>query len=572
MARRLGTILVEMGYLDEDGLWKILEEQKKGGDELIGKTAVRLGLVNEDQVLKALGEQLGMKVIKLADLAIPAEMTDVVNETMAQSFKVVPLSVGKKDKSITVAMLEPQNPSTLQDMRTFLGVEVKGVIAPEKDVLAAMERLYAGKQESIQSVVEEIVKDKGLQAFAGRNENTIDLEAIEEMAEAAPVRKLLNMVLLLAIKDKASDIHFEPFEEEYKMRYRVDGVLYELVPPPRHLAPAISSRIKVMSNLDIAERRLPQDGRIQLGIGGNSVDIRVSTLPTLFGESVVLRILDRTVVNLDLNKIGMPENVLIPWKQVIYRPNGVILVTGPTSSGKTTTLYATLNLLNEITEKIITTEEPVEYEIEGLVQIPVNPDIGVTFALCLRAILRQDPDKILVGETRDLETAEIAIQAALTGHIVFTTLHTNDAPSAVTRLRDMGVPTFLITATVEAVLAQRLVRKLCQFCKTEFTPTQEVSMELGMTHEEAQQKKFYYGRGCDKCNNTGYKGRQGIFELIIMTDKLREMVISESSLDEFREACRKNGMQTLRESGMQAIHEGRTSIEEVIRETMLDDA
>jgi type IV pilus assembly protein PilB len=572
MARRLGTILVDMGYLDEDGLWQVLEEQKKSGGELIGRVAVRLGRVNEDQVLKALGEQLGMKVIKLADLSVPAEVTDLVNESMAQAFKVVAVAQGKKDKSITVAMAEPQNPATLDSLRSFLGVEVKGVIAPEKDVLAKIEQVYAGKAESIQSVVDEIVKDKGLAAFANRNENTIDLEAIEEMAEAAPVRKLLNMVLLLAIKDKASDIHFEPFEDEYKMRYRVDGVLYELVPPPRHLAPAIASRIKVMSNLDIAERRLPQDGRIQLGIGGNQVDIRVSTLPTLFGESVVLRILDRTVVNLDLNKIGMPENVLSVWKQVIYRPNGVILVTGPTSSGKTTTLYATLNMLNEITEKIITTEEPVEYEIEGLIQIPVNPDIGVTFATCLRAILRQDPDKILVGETRDLETAEIAIQASLTGHIVFTTLHTNDAPSAVTRLRDMGVPTFLITATVEAVLAQRLVRKLCQFCKTEFTPTPEVAMELGMTHEEAQKKTFFYGRGCDKCNNTGYKGRQGIFELIVMTDKLREMVVAEASLDEFREACRKSGMQTLRESGMQAIHEGRTSIEEVIRETMLDDA
>ncbi len=573
MARRLGTILVEMGYLSEDDLWKVIEEQKNtGGTELIGKVAVRLGLVNDDQVMKALGDQLGMKVVKLADMAIPAEVIELVNETMAQAFKVVPLAVAKKDKSVTVAMAEPQNPATLDSLRSFLGVEVKGVIAPERDVLAKIEQLYAGKQESIQSVVEEIVKDKGLAAFAHRNENTIDLEAIEEMAEAAPVRKLLNMVLLLAIKDKASDIHFEPFEEEYKMRYRVDGVLYELVPPPRHLAPAISSRIKVMSNLDIAERRLPQDGRIQLNIGGNTVDIRVSTLPTLFGESVVLRILDRTVVNLDLNKIGMPEDILSRWKEVIYKPNGVILVTGPTSSGKTTTLYATLNLLNEISEKIITTEEPVEYEIEGLIQIPVNPEIGVTFASCLRAILRQDPDKILVGETRDLETAEIAIQASLTGHIVFTTLHTNDAPSAVTRLRDMGVPTFLITATVEAVLAQRLVRKICQNCKTEFTPSAEVAMELGMTHEQAQQKKFFYGRGCEKCNNTGYKGRMGIFELIVMNDKLREMVVAEASLDEFRESCRKFGMKTLRESGLEGIHSGLTSIEEIVRETMLDDA
>ncbi len=571
MARRLGTIMVDMGYLDEETLWKILEEQKRTGTELLGKTAVRMGLVKEDQVLKALGEQLGMKVVKLADVTIPAEMTDLVNESMATAYKIVPISQNKKDKSITVAMAEPQNPSTLDSLRMFLSTEVKGAIASESDVMAAIERLYAGHHESIQDVVKQIESDKGLAKLAGRNENTIDLEAIEEMAEAAPVRKLLNMVLLLAIKDKASDIHFEPFEEEYKMRYRVDGILYELVPPPRHLAPAISSRIKVMSNLDIAERRLPQDGRIQLALGGNEVDIRVSTLPTMFGESVVLRILDRTVVQLDLKLLGMPDDTLKTWHDIIEKPNGIILVTGPTSSGKTTTLYATLNHLNRIEDKIITTEEPVEYDIEGLIQIPVNPDIGVTFASCLRSILRQDPDKILVGETRDLETAEISIQASLTGHIVFTTLHTNDAPSAVTRLRDMGVPTFLITATVEAVLAQRLVRRLCQFCKTEFTPTPEVCMELGMTPEQATTKKFFYGKGCDKCNNTGYKGRQGIYELLVMNDTLREMIISEASLDDFRNACRKFGMKTLREVGMEYIHNGKSSIEEVLRETMLDD-
>jgi type IV pilus assembly protein PilB len=384
------------------------------------------------------------------------------------------------------------------------------------------------------------------------------------------VRKLLNMVLLLAIKDKASDIHFEPFEEEYKMRYRVDGILYELVPPPRHLAPAISSRIKVMSNLDIAERRLPQDGKIQLALGGNSVDIRVSTLPTMFGESVVLRILDRSVVQLDLRKLGMPEDTLARWMEVIMKPNGIILVTGPTSSGKTTTLYATLNELNKIEDKIITTEEPVEYEIEGLIQVPINPEIGVTFANCLRSILRQDPDKILVGETRDLETAEISIQASLTGHIVFTTLHTNDAPSAVTRLRDMGLPTFLITATVEAMLAQRLVRKICNNCRTEFSPSQEVIMELGLTAEQAAAQKWFYGKGCDKCNNTGYKGRMGIYELAVMNEDLREMIVAEVSLDEFRNACRKFGMRTLREAGLLSIHLGQTSVEEVLRETMTE--
>ena len=571
MARRLGTIMIDMGYLDEETLWKVLEEQKRSASELLGKVAVRMNLVKEDQVLKALGEQLGMKVVKLADVTIPAELTELVNESMATAYKIVPISQNKKDKSLTVAMAEPQNPSTLDSLKMFLSTEVKGAISTEADVMSAIERLYAGHHESIQDVVKQIEQDKGLSSLAGRNENTIDLEAIEEMAEAAPVRKLLNMVLLLAIKDKASDIHFEPFEEEYKMRYRVDGVLYELVPPPRHLAPAISSRIKVMSNLDIAERRLPQDGRIQLALGGNEVDIRVSTLPTMFGESVVLRILDRTVVQLDLKKLGMPDDLLKTWYEMIEKPNGILLVTGPTSSGKTTTLYATLNHLNRIEDKIITTEEPVEYDIEGLIQIPINPDIGVTFASCLRSILRQDPDKILVGETRDLETAEISIQASLTGHIVFTTLHTNDAPSAITRLRDMGLPTFLITATVEAVLAQRLVRKICANCRTEFTPAQEVLMELGLTPELAAGKKFFYGKGCEHCNNTGYKGRMGIYELLVMNDTLREMVVAEASLDEFRNAGRKFGMRTLREVGMNAIHNGQTSIDEILRETMLDD-
>ena len=570
MARRIGTIMVDMGYLDEDSLWKILEEQKRSSTELLGKVAVRMGLAKEDQVLRALGEQLGMKVIKLNDITIPAEMTELVGESMATAYKVVPISQNKKDKSVTVVMAEPQNPSTIDSLRLFLGVDVKGAVASEADVMAAIERLYARHHESIQDVVKQIEQDKGLAQLANRNPNTIDLEAIEEMAEAAPVRKLLNMVLLLAIKDKASDIHFEPFEEEYKMRYRVDGILYELVPPPRHLAPAIASRIKVMANLDIAERRLPQDGKIQLALGGNSVDIRVSTLPTMFGESVVLRILDRSVVHLDLRMLGMPEDTLAKWMEVIMKPNGIILVTGPTSSGKTTTLYATLNELNKIEDKIITTEEPVEYEVEGLIQVPINPDIGVTFASCLRSILRQDPDKILVGETRDLETAEISIQASLTGHIVFTTLHTNDAPSAVTRLRDMGLPTFLITATVEAVLAQRLVRKICNFCRTEFTPNQEVIMELGLTAEQAAAQKWFYGKGCEKCNNTGYKGRMGIYELAIMNDNLREMVVAEVSLDEFRNACRKYGMRTLRESGLQAIHLGQTTIEEVVRETMTE--
>ena len=571
MARRIGTILQDMGYLDEEATWRILEEQSQGGGvEQFGKIAMRLGLISEDQLLRALGEQLDMKVVSLADITIPAELCQLINQQMAEMFKIIPLSQNKKDKSVTIAMARPEDPAALDSVRSFLGAEVRAVIATEADVNNTIQRLYVGQQESIIDVIKQIETDKALQQFQNRNENTIDLEAIEEMADAAPVRKLVNLVLLTAIRDKASDIHFEPFETEYKMRLRVDGVLFELTAPPRHLGAAISSRIKVMANLDIAERRIPQDGRIELALGGNQIDIRVSTLPTLFGESVVLRILDKTVVNLDLEKIGMPEDTLALWRGLILKPNGIILVTGPTSSGKTTTLYATLNELNSIEDKIITTEEPVEYDIDGLVQCPINHDIGVTFGACLRAILRQDPDIILVGETRDLETAEISIQASLTGHTVFTTLHTNDAPSAVTRLRDMGLPTFLITATVEGVLAQRLVRRICPNCKEQYMPPEEKLNELGLTTATAAGLAFFRGKGCESCKNTGYKGRMGIYELLIMTDELREMIVKEASLDEYRAACRRSGMRTLRETGMLNVHEGKTTIDEIIRETVLD--
>jgi type IV pilus assembly protein PilB len=391
------------------------------------------------------------------------------------------------------------------------------------------------------------------------------------MAEAAPVRKLINMVFLLGIRDKASDIHFEPFEDEYKIRMRADGVLYEMVPPPRHLATAISSRIKVMANLDIAERRMPQDGRIELNVGGNQVDLRVSVLPTMFGESVVVRVLDRTVVSLDLNKIGMDPRMLEEFRGLIAKPNGIVLVTGPTGAGKTTTLYSALNELNVITDKIITTEDPVEYDIDGIVQCPINHEIGLTFASALRAILRQDPDKILVGEIRDLETAQIAVQAALTGHIVFSTLHTNDAPSTITRLRDMGLEPFLITATVEAVLAQRLVRRICVDCRTEFEPSPDMLMELNLTPADVRGKKFYYGRGCDRCNNTGHKGRMGLYELLVVNDDIRDLISQGVSVDELTTACRKSGMVTLRDSGLRAIFDGSTTIEEVVRETVVDD-
>ncbi len=500
--RRLGQILVDLGYLTEDQLWDVLEEQKQSPGEIIGQVAIRMGLVTEVQVTEALAEQWGMPVVNLSETTIPPNVLEIVPQTMADIYKIMPVSL--KNNVLTVAMADPQNVAALDDLRNFLGYDVRGAVSNLHDVEQAIARYYADKEDSIEQVIDQL-KEAGLDKESN-SDLAFDLASDEEIASAAPVRKLLNMVLLLAIKDQASDIHFEPFEDEFKIRVRADGVLYEMVPPPRHLANAITTRIKVMAELDIAERRLPQDGRIELNVGGNSVDLRVSVLPTMFGESVVMRVLDRTVVQLDLNKIGMDATILRRFRQIIRNPNGIILVTGPTGSGKTTTLYSALNELNEISTKIITTEDPIEYEIDGLIQIPVNPDIEVTFANVLRAILRHDPDIILVGEIRDYETAEIAIQSALTGHLVFSTLHTNDAPTAITRLRDMGVQPFLITATLEAILAQRLVRKICTECRTEFEPSDELLMELQLPIEQARQYSFYYGKGCPRCNNSGYKG------------------------------------------------------------------
>jgi type IV pilus assembly protein PilB len=396
------------------------------------------------------------------------------------------------------------------------------------------------------------------------------LASIEALSESAPVRKLLNMVFLLGIKDHASDLHFEPFEDEFKIRIKADGTLYEMVPPPRHLASAITTRIKVMANLDIAERRLPQDGRIRLTVGGHPVDLRVSVLPTLFGESVVCRILDKSVISLDLENVGMDAMLLRDFRKILERPNGIVLVTGPTGSGKTTTLYAALSELNTITDKLMTTEDPVEYDIDGIIQMPIDAEIGNTFAQCLRSILRQDPDIILVGEIRDRETAEIAVQASLTGHLVFSTLHTNDAPSTITRMKDMGSPSFLITATVEAILAQRLVRTICSDCREQYTPTPDQLAELELGADYIAGKMFYRGRGCVTCNNTGYRGRTAIHEFMLINDEIRALINHGASAAELREAAARNGMITLREAGLAKIHTGKTTIDEVVRETVID--
>jgi len=564
--RRLGQILVDLGYLSEDQLWDVLEEQKQSPGEILGQVALKLGLISNEQLTEALAEQWGMPVVNLAETNIPPKVVDLVPSTMAEVYKIMPISM--RDGVLTVAMGDPQNLAALDDLRNFIGMEVRGAVSSPQAVEQAIQKHYAAKQDSIEDVIaglEDMPENVGL----GGKQGAFDLA--DEYMDSHPIRKLLNMVMLLAIKDQASDIHFEPFEDEFKIRVRADGVLYEMVPPPRHLAAAIVSRVKVMANLDIAERRLPQDGRIELNVGGSPVDLRVSILPTMFGESVVMRVLDRTVVQLDLNKIGMDPSILNNFRKTIHRPHGIVLVTGPTGSGKTTTLYSALNELNDIETKIITTEDPIEYDIDGIVQVPINSEIGVTFASALRAILRHDPDVILVGEIRDYETAEIAVQSSLTGHLVFSTLHTNDAPSAITRLRDMGVPTFLITATVEAILAQRLVRKICVQCRTQFDPSDELLLELQLPIEKARQYKFYYGKGCQRCNNSGYKGRCGIYELLDMSDDIRDMISADASVDDMRNLARSQGMTTLRESGLKLIFDGVSTIDEVVRETVMEE-
>jgi type IV pilus assembly protein PilB len=567
--RRIGQIFVDLGFISDEQLELLVDEQQQRPGQLLGQIAMDLGLIDDDQLAQALAEQMHLRTVSLGDLSIAPEVIEQVTETMAQMYRIIPTEFD--GDTLSVAMCDPQNLGVQDELRTFLGYNIRPVVATEPAVLAALERYYGESSESVESLVYDMEKDVDLAAAALAAEaGSFDLSSIEAMADSAPVRKLLNMVLLMAIKDHASDLHFEPFEDEFRIRIKADGVLYEMVPPPRHLAFAITTRIKVMADLDIAERRLPQDGRIELTVGGHPVDLRVSVLPTMFGESVVMRVLDRSVVSLDLAKVGMNDDLLVQFRDAISKPNGIVLVTGPTGSGKTTTLYSALNELNRIEDKLITTEEPVEYDMDGIIQVPIDASIGNSFANCLRAILRQDPDKILVGEIRDLETAEIAVQASLTGHMVFSTLHTNDAPSTIVRMKDMGVPTFLITATVEAILAQRLVRRVCKECREEYAPAREVLDDLGLTSDDIRGKRFFRGAGCETCNNTGYKGRVGLFELMLLNNQLRDMIMRNASSDELREVARADGMVTLRDAGMVACYEGITTTEEVVRETIIE--
>src|ERR1035437_183389 len=574
-SRPLGRVLIKMGRLTREqvhqGLAAQKEQKAKGVNTPIGQILVDLGLISDKDRNLALAAQMGYETYDLTGKQIPKDVLDRVTAQMATSYRVIPVEFDPKNGgTLKVVLASPENFRAGDDIRTFLGVNVVAAVADADEINKLLAKHYDAKQETLSGILSEITSDESLKALEARGES-IDLETLKDLAESNPVKRLLNMVLLQAIKEKASDVHFEPFEDEFKMRYRIDGVLYEMIPPPKHIAMAITSRIKVMANLDIAERRLPQDGRIPLVVEGKSVDLRVAVLPTIFGESVVMRILDRANVSLDLDKIGMRDDDLRSFRQLINKPNGIVLVTGPTGSGKTTSLYAALNELNTIEDKLITTEDPVEYDIDGIIQVQIKPEIDLTFAACLRSILRQDPDIVLVGEVRDKETAIIAVQASLTGHLVFSTLHTNDAPSSIARRLDLGIEPFLITATLEGLVAQRLVRRICVQCKEEYQPTEEQLMELELLPEDVKGRAFWRGRGCDQCNNTGYRGRLGIYEIMTFDDEIRDMVMSHASTNILRDAAKKRGMRTLRSSGLMSIFEGLTTIEEVVKQTIVED-
>lgn len=553
-------IFVDQGVVDRAQMEDIIQEVSSTGKTLI-EVLVDFQICTEEQFYHTIANYLGLDFVDLTGFEPPAEIIRLIPAGLALMNRVFPIGVDQG--TIQAVFADPLNPDTAESLRFSLGKEIQPVVAPVYQIDDLIKKHYGTDIGSM----DEILAQLGGELEFGADGSGLDMKALEAEANATPIIRYVDLILYQAIQDRASDIHFEPFETEFKIRYRVDGALYEMSPPPRHLALPVISRVKVMSNLNIAERRLPQDGRIQKNIAGRQVDLRVSTLPTQFGESVVLRVLDRSTVNLSLDALGMPPYIHNYLLKTIEKPNGIFIVTGPTGSGKTTTLYACLNEINTIDSKVLTAEDPVEYDIEGIIQVPMNEAIGLTFARTLRAFLRQDPDRIMVGETRDVETAQIAIQASLTGHLVFTTLHTNDAPGAVTRLIDMGVEPFMISSSLEGVLGQRLIRKICTNCRTEYEPNESTLAQLGLSPHEIGDKTFYYGVGCETCNNTGYKGRKGIYELLNITDPLRELINKRAPSVVLKQKAIELGMTTLRQDGLRCIYDGETTIEEVLKYT-----
>lgn len=553
------------GLLTDQQLEEIVEEHERTGRPTRG-IVLDMQLLTEEQLLELIARHLGTEVIEIQGVEISPDVIRSLPASVARMYNVVPLEADSG--SVELATSDLLSPEVVDELMFVLTRDVSFKVAKEADIKTTLQRYYGDESESVSemlSALENELEGAGDLLNLGTGEDNV--YEIETAANAAPVVRFVNLVLYQAVQDRASDIHFEPFENEFKIRYRVDGALYEMSPPPKHLALPVTSRIKVISGLNIAERRLPQDGRIQLNVAGRTIDFRVSTLPTQFGESVVLRVLDRSVVSLDLENLGFPDDVFEQFGTDITKPNGIVIVTGPTGSGKTTTLYSALRRLNTIESKLLTAEDPVEYDIEGLVQVPMHEAIGLTFARTLRAFLRQDPDIIMVGEVRDLETAEIAVQASLTGHLVFSTLHTNDAAGAVTRLIDMGVEPFLISSTLEAVLGQRLVRTICKECRTAYTPDAEQLDQLGLTANQIEGRQFYFGAGCAKCNDTGYRGRRGIYEYMRISDPIRQLISERKPTLVMRDKAVELGMRTLREDGIRCILDGYTTVEEVLKYT-----
>ena len=558
--KQVAELFIEQRVLQPSQADDVLNEANLNGKSIV-QAMVDGGFVEETGFYHTIADALGAEYVDLGEKEIPPAILKLIPSGLARLHRALP--IGLSGNTLRVALADPLDPRAAEDLRFALGKDVDVVVVPTEQVDNRIKEYYGADTTSMDEVLKQLGEAGDMLQIRG-DETAADVEA---EANTTPIIRLVDLILYQAIQDRASDIHFEPFENEFKIRYRVDGALYEMSPPPRHLALPVISRVKVMASMNIAERRLPQDGRIQKNIAGRHVDLRVSTLPTQFGESVVLRVLDRSTVNLDLEMLGMPDYVHNYILEIIQRPNGIFIATGPTGSGKTTTLYSCLRKINTIDSKLFTAEEPVEYELEGIVQVPVNEGIGLTFARVLRAFLRQDPDRIMIGETRDLETAQIAIQASLTGHLVFTTLHTNDAPGAITRLIDMGVEPFLISATLEGVLGQRLLRSICPNCRAAYKPNESLLAQLELAERDIGDRKFFYGKGCETCNNTGYKGRKGIYELMKITDPLRELINERAPTVTLKQKAVELGMVTLRQDGLRSIFAGDTTIEEVLKYT-----
>jgi type IV pilus assembly protein PilB len=569
--KRFGEFLVKSDKITKDQLREALELQQRDGGRL-GAVLVKLGHIEEAELVELLSRHFGVPSVDLDGVEIDESILKIIPGDIARKYTILPVS--KAGATVTLAMLDPTNMFAMDDVKFMTGYRVEPVVASEAQLRGAIDEHYGSTHAlELKRVMEEVSEDAETDLEVLEEEEDLDLDTLEQESETAPVVKLVNIILTDAIKRGASDIHIEPYEKDYRVRYRIDGVLYEMMHPPLKLKEAITSRIKIMARLDIAEKRLPQDGRIKIKtrVEGRvkDLDFRVSVIPTIFGEKIVTRLLDKDKLMLDMTKLGFEVESLRTFEQAIFKPYGMVLVTGPTGSGKTNTLYSALSRLNTPEVNIMTAEDPVEFNISGLNQVQMLERIGLNFASALRSFLRQDPNIVLVGEIRDFETAEVAIKAAMTGHLVLSTLHTNDAPSSINRLMNMGIEPFLVATSVHVIVAQRLVRRICTFCKEPQDLPPATLVEMGFTEQEAKTLKLFRGKGCDRCSNTGYKGRVALYEVMAVSDDVRELILSGASAIELRQQAIENGMITLRASGRQKIRDGMTTVEEVIRETVL---